>query len=82
MRSVKKPKRVQGMIYFTCLNYAAQPPGVRRRIEELCDRAAGEYASALFAFLTTEQSWAQICSRYAISSSTLDRVRRRFYELW
>ena len=82
LRSVRKPKRVQGMIYYTCLNYDRQPQRMRRRIEELCRQAAGEYAGALFAFMTTEQSWAQICSRYAISSSTLERCRRRFYELW
>ena len=80
--SVKKSYEQQGEIFFTCLNYARQPAEVRTILDRLCFEAAGEHAAALHAYLTTRASWEQVTMRYNLSSSTLDRIRRRFYELW
>ena len=58
------------------------PAAVRRRIDELCERAGGEYAPALKAYMTTDADWLWICDQYHVSESTLARVRKKFYELW
>ena len=44
--------------------------------------AGGEYADALRAYLCTPASWEAVTTEYFVSPSTLDRVRRRFFELW
>jgi len=82
LRGVRKSYEEQGEIFFTCRRYSSQPPKVKRKIEDLCRRAGGEYTSALFCFLTTDASWQQVTEEYHISPKTLDRVRGRFYALW
>ena len=44
--------------------------------------AGGEYADALRAYLCTPASWEAVTTEHFVSPSTLDRVRRRFFELW
>lgn len=82
LKSVSKSYEEQGAIYFACATYRDQPAAVRRKIDRLCERAGGEYAPALKEFLTTGADWAWICDRYYLSERTLDRARKKFYELW
>ena len=72
----------QGEIYFACQNYKQQTEEMKKRIDETCERAGGEYAGALKEYLTTEADWRYICERYYLASATLARIRLRFYELW
>lgn len=82
LRSVRKSWEEQGYIFFCCRTYGRQPQKVRQKIDRLCASAGGEYATALKAYLTTDADWIWICRKYAISESTLDRIRRRFFESW
>ncbi len=82
LRSVGKSFDEQALIYYTCATFESQSTAVRKRIVRLCDRAAGEYAPALLEFLTTKADFRCICVKYAIGDSTLERIRRKFYELW
>lgn len=82
MRSVNKSYDQQGEIFFACRNYANQPPGVQKKIRDLCENVGQEYAPALLAYLTTDISWQQTCIQYAMSEETLRRMRRKFYNAW
>lgn len=82
LHSVDKSYNEQGYIYFTCITYAKQPEAVRRKIDELCKSAGGEYAPALKEYMTSSADWVYICDKYYISGSTLERIRREFYDLW
>lgn len=82
LRNISKTYDQQGEIFFTCRNYNSQPKKVREKIQKVCEKAGGDYAQELFVYLTTDISWTQLCMDYYISESTLNRIRRRFYELW
>lgn len=79
--SVRKSYAEQGKIFFDCQNYSRQPAEIRAKIDELIQEAGGEYADALRAYLCTRASWERVTMDYYVSGSTLDRIRRRFYEL-
>ena len=82
LSSVGRSYREQGQIYFTCQNYARLGARQREKIDRLCEQVGGEYAGALKEYLTTDADWQYICTRYYVSSGTLDRLRKRFYEAW
>ena len=82
LRSVRKSYDEQGYIYYTCKTYGRQPPWIKAKIDRLCESAGGEYAPALKEFLTTDADWIWVCRVHSISSATLERIRRRFYESW
>lgn len=82
LRSVGKSYDEQALIYYTCATYSSQKETTQRRIARLCERAAGEYAPALMEFLTTKADFRYICAKYCIGDSTLERARRKFYEMW
>jgi len=82
LKSVEKSTEEQGYIYYCCRTYSRREKRVQQKIDRLCDLAAGEYAAALREFLLTDADWIYICQKHHISESTLDRIRRRFYELW
>lgn len=82
LRGVKLPYIRQGLIRFTCLNYAEQAPDVREKIDRLCAAAGGDYASALFDVMCTGSSIVAISMRHHVSESTLYRARVRFYAMW
>lgn len=83
LRSINVPYRQQGLIYFTCKNYAQQPKRVQEKIRRLCREVAGEYEEALFAFLTRENiSITWIEREYYVSDSTIYALRKKFYEKW
>lgn len=82
LRSVRKSYEEQAYIFYACATYEKQNAATRRKIENLCTRAAGEYAPALLEFLTSSADFRHICETHHISDSTLERVRKKFYELW
>ena len=75
----------QGRIFFTCRTYKDQPPAVREKIDLVCLAAAGgeqSYADALKTYMTTDKSFNSVCMDGCVSTSTMDRLRRRFYQLF
>jgi len=82
LRSVNKSYDEQAFIFYTCATYGTQKKTAQNRIRRLCERAAGEYAAALLEFLTTKADFRYICTKHSISDSTLERARRKFYDLW
>ena len=55
------------------------PLAKRKKIDELCSRAGGEYAGALKEFVTTDRGAEEICGKHYISQSTLERMVKRYY---
>lgn len=85
MPSLKQSYERQGDIFFTCRNYRQLCEADRERIKAICARCAqGDSCKrrAIFAFMTTGASWRECCMKYHVSDSTLERLRKRFYELW
>lgn len=83
--SVGIPYAEQGRIFFSCQTYGHQPESTRERIELVCLAAAGGercYADALKTYMTTDRSYNAVCMDFCISTATLDRLRRRFYQLF
>ena len=81
IRGMNLPYREQGLIWFTCMNYALQPPQVQGKINQLCREVGGDYVDALFAMLTRENvSVPWIEQTYHVSDSVLYERRRKFYE--
>lgn len=80
LRGVRLPEEKQGLIRYTCLNYASQPEWMRRKIERLCEEYGGEHRRALFEVMTTRKSIAKIAMEYAVSESVLYARRKAFYE--
>lgn len=72
----------QGLIFFTSRTYDEQNERVRRKIEQLCQAAAGEHWRALLCYVTTNAGTVVVCQRYHISEATLCRAVRRYYRLW
>lgn len=69
----------QGYIYFTSRRYKSLPLAKRRKIDDLCLQAGGEYAEALKEFVTTGSGAGEICTKYFLSQSTLERMVKRYY---
>lgn len=83
--SVGIPYAEQGRIFFSCQTYGNQPDPMRERIELVCLAAAGgeqSYADALKTYMCTDRSYNAVCMDFCISTATLDRLRRRFYQLF
>ncbi|MBQ7737989.1 MAG: hypothetical protein IJT62_09200 [Oscillospiraceae bacterium] len=75
----------QGRIFFVCRTYGDQPETVKERIDLVCLAAAGgdtAYAKALKEYMTTDRDFNSVCMEFFLSTSTLDRLRRRFYQLY
>ena len=70
----------QGYIFFLCRRFRTLPQEKRDRIRALCRSAGGEYAQALFRFVTTSERASKICMEEYISEATLYRYVKRFYE--
>lgn len=82
LRGVRVPEERQGLIRYTCLNYAAANERTRKKIERLCRACGGEHERALFAVMTTRQSVTSIALEHYVSEAALYRMRRDFYEAW
>lgn len=82
LRGVRLPEEKQGLIRYTCLNYAAASRRTRDKIERLCRECGGEHERALFAVMTTKRSITSIALEHYVGERTLYRMRRDFYEAW
>lgn len=78
-RSIPIDYDQQGYIYFTSRQYKKLPKKAKAKIQQLCQEAGGEYADALFEFVTTDAGAASVCGKYFLSESTLERAVRRYY---
>ncbi len=72
----------QGYIYFTSRLYTILPGAEKTRILNTCMAAGGEHYKALFEFVTTDAGATAVCARHYLSRSTLERIVRRYYELF
>lgn len=79
-KSVGASYERQGYIYFASRAYTQLSPSQQKKIVNLCAQAGGEYHAALFEFVTTDIGATAVCMRHHISSSTLERAVRRYYE--
>lgn len=76
------PERKQGLIRYTCLNFAEQPKWIQEKIRRLCDGCGGAYSAALFELMTCQTSVTAVSLRHHVSESELYRMRKSFYESW
>lgn len=79
-RGVNADYNRQGYIYFLSRQYAKLSREKQAEILRLCREAGGEYARALFEFVTTDTTAAAICMRHYISKATLYRTVKKYYE--
>lgn len=82
LRGVRLPEKKQGLIRYTCLNYADMPERTRKKIDRLCQIVGGEYSAALFELMTTRRSVVDVALAHHVSEGVLYARRRRFYERW
>ena len=82
LRGVRLPEEKQGLIRYTCLNYANANKQTREKIERLCQMCGGEHQRALFEVMTTRKSITNIALAHFVGESTLYRLRKEFYEAW
>lgn len=82
-RSVRVSYIDQGYIYFLSRRYSWLTRRRQEAISKLCVTAGGrDYAKALFDFVTTDAGATEVCQRHHLSRSTLERIVRRYYELF
>ena len=73
----------QGMIFFTCRNYARLPREQQKKIIRLCQQAGRNNPYALFLLLTTNRSVQSLMAQFKLASeTTLYEARNTFYRLW
>ncbi len=85
MRSVPLSYQQQGAIWFACQTFRQQTPETQARIRAICTRVGGGDGMkrrAILAYMTTRIGWRECCTRYYVSDSTLDRLRKAFYTEW
>lgn len=82
LRGVPLPEEKQGLIRYTCLTYAQQPPRIQRKIDKLLQVHGGEYADALRLVMLSRESITAISLKCHVSEETLYRLRRAFYTGW
>ena len=85
MPSYKMSYTQQGVVFFACQNFRNQPKELQdeiRAIATVCGGGDGMKRKAILTYMTTRISWRECCDRHYISDATLDRLRRRFYQLW
>lgn len=82
LRGVRLSEEKQGLIRYTCLNYASRTKWEQRKIQHLCDVHGGEHSRALFEVMTTRRAVTAIARDHAVSESVLYDCRKAFYENW
>lgn len=78
-RGIPLEYNTQGYIYFVSRYYRRMSRAHRKKIDELCKTAGGEYEQPLKEFVTTDRGAAEICEKYFLSQSTLERMVKRYY---
>lgn len=81
-RGIPVEYEVQGYIYFTSRRFDRLSRAAQEKIRRLCREAGGEHEQALFAFVTTDAGALEVCSRYFLSESTLERAVKRYYQMY
>lgn len=71
----------QGYIYFLSQRYKRENAENKKLIRQACRDAAGSAQRAVLEYVTTDCDSAFICSRHALSESTLERMVRRYYRI-
>lgn len=70
----------QGYIYFISVAFRDLPEWKQEEIRRHCVECGGEYADALFEFVTTPAGATRVCMRHHLSESTLSRAVKKYYE--
>ena len=60
----------QGLVWFTMRRYDGMTDEKKRRVERVCQRAAGHNWKALLAYMTTDKSPEDVAAEYYIASVT------------
>lgn len=81
-KRLRVPYHVQGYIFFFSRRYKSLPKEKRDRIRAHCKDCGGEHWRALLEYMTTDAGAVEICGRYFISQSTLERVAERYFTEW
>lgn len=82
-RGIKVAYNLQGLIYFTCVNYKNLGGDMQEYIKSLCMEVTKEHHKALFTFLTDDHyNGTGISAKFALSETQLYYYRKRFYEKW
>ena len=79
-RGIKASYERQGYIFFLSRQYKSLDAAARGKIQALCREQGGEYARALFEFVTTDASATAIAMRHHMDKTTLYRKVRKYYE--
>ena len=79
-RSIPVDYETQGYIYFTSRRFRELEPEMQEKIRCLCRRAGGGHEEALLTFVTTDMGALEVCSRYFLSESTLERAVKKYYQ--
>lgn len=79
-RGIKVGYVRQGYIYFVSLMFDQLDERRKNKILKLCAECGGQYAEALFEFVTTETNSSDIERKHFVSKSTLNRCVRKYYE--
>ena len=74
--------RQQGLVWFKAQAYKRLENAEKAKLRAACREAGGEYDAAIFEYMTTTASWRYVCEKHHISDATLQRVRKRFYEVY
>lgn len=82
LRGVRLSEEKQGLVRYTCLNYASRPKWEQEKIRRLCDEHGGPFSHALFEVMTTQRSITAIAGEHAVSESVLYERRKALYESW
>lgn len=78
-KSIPVDYEAQGYIYFVSRRFQDLPRRAQEKIRALCREAGGEYAEALFEFVTTDAGASAVCRKHYLSESTLERAVRKYY---
>ena len=79
-RGIRLSYERQGYIYFLCRRFSTLPKAQRDEIRALCRSAGGQYERALWRCVTTGAGMQRICNEEHVSTATLYRCLKRFYE--
>lgn len=78
-RSVGGSYARQGYVYFTSLCFGELAEKKQERIRRICCEVGGEYADALFEFVTTDTTATAVCMKHCLSRSQLYRIVAEYY---
>lgn len=82
LRGVNLPEEKQGLIRYTCLDYADQPQHIQRKIRRLCQETGGEHGAAVWEVMCTQESMVSISMRHHVDEKVLRMARKKFFERW